>query len=647
MQQVKSFNLFRVNCLLNDSKASNFNAILLSIVSEFFFEIKNEYKNLKEVYRYITEYLKINIEFDFFESLIVKSGFFDIEVTDNIPLLKMKPDKFKDVEKAIYTFSVENYIESFLKEKGLEISLKESIEKLLYAAVFENINSFSVTNLKTLLPDIDEENFTRQEIDIFNEFLDYEDAKKNRAIFNVLSKAVEFAILTSGKGIDEIKIEVFRDKTFMLDTNILFRLLGIGGEERAESTKTLLLKCRELGINFKYTSKTHFELNNKLDQIITFLNTAKVQANIDLLGSLSEVSPELFNEDFIVHYSILRSKQIVKTPEQYQRNLYNSFHALLKSLDMSIYRDEKVDEKEVNRFAKVLFSRKREMGIRYGRKASEVDSYNVFIVKKIRGYNNYNFSDVKSFYLTSDRSLNVIISQENKSTIPETILPSQLYILCKPYFNEELDGDYDEFIKFIKRRKTSFAYAGSQVLTYINSIRELTTDAQIVSQSLILYSNIRYKTAAQKDFEIDAKIPNYKTVLRTLLDKQLAEGAEATRIVGALKAETDKFAFNQFKKSKGWAMVSDALATILVIPLALVIAKAFTDKIMYQIIVVLICEILKFYISSRFKVFNQFHLRLYRKFTSKRRASVLALGEELVEIIDAYEEKTQKSIWEK
>src|SRR5690606_29349692 len=122
-------------------------------------------------------------------------------------------------------------------------------------------------------------------------------------------------------GIREMKIEVFNDKSFLLDTNIIFRLIGIGGNERKNSTFSLLQKCKEIGIKFQYTGRTHVELQNKLDQIISFLNSNKGVTNIDILGQLSISNPELFNDDFIVHYSVLRQQEIVKTPEQYQRKL--------------------------------------------------------------------------------------------------------------------------------------------------------------------------------------------------------------------------------------------------------------------------------------------------------------------------------------
>lgn len=644
--QNHSFNLFRVNCLLNDSKSANFNSIILSVVSELFFESKNEPKTLTEVYTYLTNYLKIAIDFDYLQNLLNQSEYFSIEITVEDPLVNLFPEKFKEVENAIVTSSIEKYIDEYLKSSRHEPKYKLVIEQLLYNAVYENINSFSIDNLKTLLPKTAENEFTKADIDVFNDFLDFSDEKKNKAIYNVLARAIEFAILTSGKGIKEFTVELFSNKVFILDTNIIFRLLGVGGEERSDSIKTLLEKCKEIGMSFEYTSKTHYELQNKLNQVVEFLNKANVQQAIDTLGAISENHPELLNNDFIVHYSQYRKKNIAKTPEQYQRTLNNEYQNLMRAIGATI-NNEQVNDREVNNLAKLLFAKKKEMAIQYGRKASEVDAYNIILVRKIRAANNYNFSDVKSFYLTSDRSLNVIVSKDTPANIPETILPSQLYILAKPYFADNNEDDYQEFIKFIKKRKTDFKYAGTQVLNYINSVREITTNVEIISDSLILYSDIRYGTLKDSEYQTQSSIPNYKTILQTILDKELIKGEESQRTVEGIKREVTEFADKKYKQSRLIARIIDVIIILGIVPICIVITKSLTDNTYIIAISVVIGEAIKFILSSRLKVFYNLHHYLYNLLTKKRKTSLASINGDLVEIIAAKEKDITNNVWSK
>lgn len=645
MEKVKGFNLFRVNCLLNDSKSSNFNSVILSIIYEYFYENSNSPKTVNEIYSYIKDYLKIVIDFDFLESLISKTEDFEFDPLNKTSTITIKPEKYLSIEQTITLNSVSKHIQNFLVNSDTDFKFESSIENLLYAAVFENINSFSVDNLKSIIPNVESEEFSKIEIDIFNTFLDYHDDDKNKAIFDILSRAVEFAILTSGKGIKEISQEIFNDKTFILDTNIIFRLLGVGGDERHESVLNLIEKCRLLGIKFEYTGKTHLELHHKLDQIINFLNTAKVLTNIDMVGAISETHPEMFNDDFIVHFAHLKRQGDVSTPEQYQRKLIRDYQVLCTKLEIRVCQDDNIPGGEVARFGKYLLSKKQEMRIYYGRKAAEVDAYNVLLVRKMRGPNNYNLSDVKSFYLTSDRSLNSILSIENTSNIPETILPSQLFILCKPYFDTDTIDDYGEFIKFIKRRKTGFKYGGSQVLNYINSIRELTTDVEVISESLIMYSNIRFTTAKDTIFETESNIPNYKTVLKTILDGQIEKGREAESVFEALKTEISSFVNKKFKLARNIVRVFDAIVIISIIPLVLFLSKLITENIVVQLALIGIAEYFKFLLSSRFNIFNSLHLNLYKRFTRVKRKEVLNIHADLVEIITTKGEETSNNIW--
>jgi hypothetical protein len=53
---------------------------------------------------------------------------------------------------------------------------------------------------------------------------------------------------------------VFSGKKFILDTNIIFRMVGINGEERKFATDIFIKKCREVGIELYYTTETFSEL---------------------------------------------------------------------------------------------------------------------------------------------------------------------------------------------------------------------------------------------------------------------------------------------------------------------------------------------------------------------------------------------------
>ena len=121
--------------------------------------------------------------------------------------------------------------------------------------MYENINSFTISNINSIIPIEAEKNYSKEEIKYFNDFLDDNNNDKNIALFNVFLKAIEFAILTSGKGVKEFTKGVFEGKEYLLDANIIFRLLGVGGNERKESLINLISICNYQGIKFGYIKR--------------------------------------------------------------------------------------------------------------------------------------------------------------------------------------------------------------------------------------------------------------------------------------------------------------------------------------------------------------------------------------------------------
>src|SRR5690606_19642310 len=120
-----------------------------------------------------------------------------------------------------------------------------------------------------------------------------------------------------------------------------------------------------------------------------------------------------------------RSKGLVKNPDQYENKLLVDFRLLQEKYKISLYTKElPYPNDKVEKFKNLLFQQKKKKNktIRYTKTAAKVDATNILFVRSIRGNNNYNYSDVKSFYLTTDRTLNKILAREDENVLSETIL---------------------------------------------------------------------------------------------------------------------------------------------------------------------------------------------------------------------------------
>jgi len=175
--------------MMDDNKSKNYNAIIVSLVFELIYEKGNKDLSRSECYKYLVDSLDIKIDKDLFISLVEANSNFVQTSGENDVFLRLKKEKFEDIDSKVHNHSVEFYINGFLSKYGMKAELKESVMDLLNKSIYENVNSFTINNIKSILPQSLKEKFKKEEIEAFNRFLDEEDHQKNIALFNVFFKS--------------------------------------------------------------------------------------------------------------------------------------------------------------------------------------------------------------------------------------------------------------------------------------------------------------------------------------------------------------------------------------------------------------------------------------------------------------------------
>ncbi|MBC5837588.1 hypothetical protein [Flavobacterium muglaense] len=595
----ENINILRLACLLQDRDNQDFKRVVLSIIFEILYENNNENLKADELFNATITKSKESIERDFFDNLITNSHSFDITNTESEPLIKLTPKKFDEVEKNISEFSIEPSIEKFLKFHNYDLIFKDIILKILYQSIYENIYAFNPLNLESLVPDIIKNNFTQQELNIFNEFLEFDDPIKNRRLYNQFVKAIEFAILTSGKGVKQFSENIYNDKTYVLDTNIIFRMLGVGGEERMETILKLIKSCIKQGVIFEYSLRTFQELNNTLDSSINKISKAEQAKNIEIIQELVAEAPHFFNDDFIVQYSRLKNLKFVNSPEQYGLLMKSRFKKICSDLNIEqANHNIKLEPYEIVLYAKKLIQeRKKITTYRYSNKQAEVDAYNVLYVNKRRGNNNFNYSEVKSFYLTTDRGLNKILSDDKNILIPATILPSQLFAIHNPLSNDSDDIDYDNFFSFIKRRTSEFKHRGRDIFSFINQARVYSTDKEEIKNMIVTFTDERYSHAKIESVQENVII-KFKDFAKTYFDTRLNEIDEIEGKYKEIEQKGRLDLYSILQKTKNLTKRIDLLVSVIVIPL-ISLGIGMISRWYISIICFLILEYVKFYLSKK------------------------------------------------
>jgi hypothetical protein len=595
----KNINLLRLACLIQDRDNQDFKRVVLSIIFEILYENSNVDLKADELFSATITKSKEPIDRDFFNGIITNSGSFILTNTDDEPLVKLTPEKFSEVEKNISEFSIEPSIDSFLKNKEYDITLKDVIIKILYQSIYENIYAFNPTNIESLVPDVIKEKFTQEELNIFNEFLEFDDPQKNRRLYNQFVKAIEFAILTSGKGVKQFSDKLYTDKNYILDTNIIFRMLGVGGIERKETILKLIHSCIKQGVKFEYTIRTFQELNNTLDASINKISKAEQTKKIEIIQALLAEAPHFFNDDFIVQYSRLKNSKKVNSPEQYGLEMKSRFKKICKELNIEQANNSiKLETYEINLFAKKLISeRKKITSYRYSSKQAGVDAYNVLYVNKRRGGNNFNYSEVKSFYLTTDRGLNKILSDDINILIPETILPSQLFVIHNPLSDDKDDVDYENFFSFIKRRTSEFKHRGRDVFSFINQAQVYSTDKEEIKDLILTFTDERYKHSKIESVNENVII-KFKDFSKTYFDNRLNEFEDVEKKYGNIELKGKSNLNIILPKTKRITKLIDVISTVILIPLISIGIGLLTSW-KVSIVSLLILEGIKFWLSKK------------------------------------------------
>ncbi len=615
------FNILRLCCLLQDRDSQDLKRVVLSIIFEIQFESNNSEISVDELYIQTNAKFNTALDRDFFDSLILKSDSFETTNTNESPLLKLTSAKFNEIDRDISEFSIEPHIEKFLVEKGLDANRKDKLVELLFQSIYENIYTFTPEKIQTLIPQGLIETAEQQDLDAFNAFLEYDNNAKNRCLYNQFAKAIEFAILTSGKGVNQFSDNLYKDKCYLLDTNIIFRLIGVGGEERQSTMIQLLKDCIKQGITFEFSNQTLMELNKRLEQCVIDLQRAEKARKIEIVANVLAQIPSSFNDDFITQYCKMRSVGEVSSPEQYELQMKTRFKALCEELSIGrANHGIKVEDYEVNLFSLHLKQRRSEINsyYKYSNKQAKVDAFNTLYVRKRRGGNNYNYADVKSFYLTTDRGLNRILAQEQNSLVPETILPSQLFIIHNPLSNGNTEEvDYQTFFRFLKKRTSQFKMRGKDVINYINQARTFTTDPKEITAVVQTYSDQRYEFSRTESLDEHSFI-SFKDFSQTYFDAKNAEFEEVNSSYSGIVSIAETNLKQLVLDSKMRTRMLDIGLYSLILPGIALLIK-FVAGIDWTVFggLLVISELIKFITSSRSTFLKKVWLSIFNRMVKR------------------------------
>lgn len=481
--------IFRLSAILysHDSNGFGKGEIIKGIIESFFVKKKNHAVPFEEIDLLINDEFGIYFAEEELWSIISSSNVFDINYiryrvdSDNQPerMISLKNEKYQELILIDDKANIHKFITEYFEAHSEIIKMNMSeftslIERFLYHIFVQNISFGNglFNESYNYFSQIEDERFLDKEKKIINSFLDFNDTEKNKTIFNIGSLALDFISIT-GNGNNEELIGNIADKVVFLDTNILFRLLGINGERRKVKITTFIEKCKRVNQKILVTDIT---INEFLSSIKNSLRDIKeIQHKI--------IYPDYFENATIKDYFIEKQKRSSLTTDIYYELKYQELKTLMAQYDIQEfkYNEEMIIESSVDNIGIIesLFK------IKNTYYQATADGKNISLIKALRGKDDLSFKDIKYYFITADGHL-IDWDKNNAPDYPIAIYPSSWLSIILRYVTRT-DDDYNAFVSFIKNTIVPKHTSQEKVIAMFKGISEIVED---INAQRIIYDHI-------------------------------------------------------------------------------------------------------------------------------------------------------------
>ncbi len=444
-------------------------------------------------------------------------------------MVSLASKRLSAIKAKLTTNNIDFFIIQFLESnKELVGSLdgKGIIYKFLYEIFQNNISSFSklIDYKKDLVGAINiDETFNSVEKTIINAFLQWENDGKNKAIFDISSYALEYCLVTNKESKSTFHLSNLKKKDFYLDTNVLFRAIGINGDNRKDRTTTFLNKFLEAGEQLIISKFTEQEYKSTIKYYVEQISK-RVYTRID---------PRVFvkykkESDFFDYYHKWRINRTNDSIVYFEAHLMAEYEALkIKfkiSEDYNVGFNEKEEkiEKELNELAQDIYSFKNKDNMYYGRFETAVtDAKNIYLIKSRRDGSYRNIFETKYFFISSDQGLRRWDFNKCDAT-PTVLLPSQWMSILLRYINRTND-DFKSFVSFLNLSQNESNITNEKLQLILMGISEITTDVKNQSSIVGTMVENRFQGILDKNYTDDEIIEYSKIFAQSQLEKDLLQ----------------------------------------------------------------------------------------------------------------------------
>lgn len=497
------------------------------IIESLFIDNNNE---ILTIYKLIDEIKnKYNFIFDedeVYEIVTMNSNFAISVHKTEILNINLTESRHSSLKSKVQNNNIDYFICEFHKTlSDLSIdSLKRIIYEFLYEIFKSNITSFEKL-IDPKIPigevvNINDLNFSQLEIEIINSFLNWENDEKNHAIFNISNAALEYCLISNKKG-NNFKLENLKNKKFYLDSNVIFRAIGINGEVRKNRVLTFLNKFKDADEELLISKFTYDELRSTIAYYAGTLNrknSQKINSKVFIKYST--------NSDFLEYYHNWRKKRVNDSIDLFQAYIHSEIENLKNNFKIKFdhnipfdIKDKKINELITDKASSINSFKQIEKNSSNYIEGAFTDAKNIYLIENKRDGNSINIFDCKYYLISSDQYLRKW-DYQNKNSIPIVLLPSQWMCILLRYLNRTSD-DFKSFVSFLNISSSEKLITNENLQFVLDGISEITNDFDLQSEIIEEMINKKFEGVIEKSSTEDQIISNSRKYAKTKLEKDI------------------------------------------------------------------------------------------------------------------------------
>lgn len=528
--------LFRFSAALFSETSNEFSSLdsQLQMIKCLFAKNDNEPMTEEEIAVNLLDIYKYHISVDEVDGIIKghKKTFETVFVDDSV-YYKLLESVLASIQEAQKN-NIDSYIKRFVEE--FDITDNDMCSNAIYAYLYE-LTTTNINTYRLLISGKNEQKLNDNELSVdisylssveqqyVHDFISWDDGDKNIALTNIVFTCLEYCLLVNGDKPNKLINKSIRKREIYIDTNIIFRALGINGPIRQRTVKSFLEKCKQakLKLIISHNTKREFfdTINYYLEQIHKY-----PRGNI-YAGAYEQLTDyTLFN-----YYEDWRKDHPAMSMLYFKMFIQSSYEKMVKEYGISdgekiprtIYDSEQFKQAR-NIYSSTIKNIKDELHDRYvseDDRYSLKDSHDATVVRYVE-MRREETQDTDIFFVSSDKILRYWDLSRPDKEYPVIIYPSQLFlVLIKTCGRSE--NDFESFVSFINVRSVHQQMPAEKANVIISGISTITEDIEAQEILVTAICNGEYQNILRDSQNNDELYIAVQEVCKKYLEEELKE----------------------------------------------------------------------------------------------------------------------------